>query len=155
MLTRREFAHLTLSGLALPLLGGLADSRVGGVRLGVQTYSFRALPRAEGSDHVDVVIAAMKECGLTECELFAPQVEPQSGGGGGRRGGTPESRQKSREDLRAWRLNTPIDHFRDVKKKFDAAGITIHAYNYSFNADMTDAEIDRGFDMTRALGTNV
>jgi len=154
MYTRREFGRLTLGAAALPMLGGLADSRVGGVRLGVQTYSFRALPRAQGSDHVDAIIAAMKECGLSECELFAPQVEPQVDGGG-RPGGTPESRQKARESLRAWRIETPIDHFRDVKKKFDAAGMTIHAYNYSFNADMTDAEIDRGFEMTRALGANI
>src|SRR5215475_13654305 len=101
MYTRREFGRLTLGGMALPLLGGLADSKVGGVRLGVQTYSFRELPRAEGSDHVDVIIAAMKACGLSECELFAPQVEPRYGPGGGGRG-TPESRQENREKLRSW-----------------------------------------------------
>lgn len=154
MQTRREFGKATLGGLALPLLGGLADTTVGGVRLGVQTYSFRALPRAEGADHVAVIIDAMKQCGLDACEVFAPQVEPQFGGAG-RRGATPESRQKNREDLRSWRLNTPIDHFRGIKKQFDAAGITIHAYNYSFSADMTDGEIDRGFDMARALGANI
>src|SRR5580765_225683 len=103
MYTRREFGRLTLGGVALPLVGRLADSKVGGVRLGVQTYSFRGLPRAEGSDHVDVIITAMKECGLSECELFAPQVEPRFVQPGPGRG-TPESRQKNREDLRAWRL---------------------------------------------------
>jgi len=154
MYTRREFGQLTLGGLALPILGRLIDSTVGGVRLGVQTYSFRDLPRAEGSDHVDVIIAAMKDCGLSECELFSPQVEPQLGPRGRGRG-TPEQRQQNRDKLRAWRLETPIDHFRGVKKKFDAAGISIHAYNYSFNADMTDEEIDRGFEMTRALGANI
>jgi len=140
MYTRREFGRLTLGGLALPLLSGAADSTVGGVRLGVQTYSFRALPRPADGDHIDVVIDAMKQCGVSECELFAPQVEP---------------RQTTRDDLRTWRLNTPIEHFRDVKKKFDAAGMTIYAYNYSFSRDMTDAEIDRGFEMTRALGANI
>src|SRR5690349_11168981 len=134
MYTRREFGQLTLGGVALPLLGGLSDSKVAGVRLGVQTYSFRDLPRADGADHIDVIINAMKECGLSECELWAPQVEPRVGRG-------------NRDQLRAWRLDTPIGHFRDVKKKFDAAGITVYAYNYSFSADMTDAEIDRGFEM--------
>src|SRR5438876_282942 len=142
MYTRREFGRLTLGGVALPLLGRLADSRVGGVRLGVQTYSFRDLPRAEGADHVDVIISAMKECGLGECELFALQVEPRFG-------------RTGREQLRAWRVDTPISRFRDIERKFDAAGIVIYAYNYSFNADMTDAEIDRGFEMTRALGANI
>jgi len=154
MYTRREFGQLTLGGLVLPLAGRLADAKVGGVRLGVQTYSFRELPREDGHDHVDAIIAAMKECGLSECELFAPQVEPQFGPRGRGRG-TPESRQQNRDKLRAWRLETPMDHFRGVKKKFDAAGISVYAYNYSFNADMTDQEIDRGFEMTRALGANV
>ena len=154
MYTRREFGRLTLGGAALPLLGGLAETKVGGVRLGVQTYSFRELPRAEGRDHVDVIIAAMKECGLSECELFAPQVEPQFGPRGAGRG-TPESRRENREKLRAWRVETPIDHFRAVKKKFDAAGMSVYAYNYSFNADMNDQEIDRGFEMARALGAGI
>jgi sugar phosphate isomerase/epimerase len=160
MYTRREFGKLTLAGLAVPAFGGRLDSKVGGVRLGVQTYSFRDLPRpGDAADMVDVVIKAMTECGLTECELFAPQVEPRLGSGGGRAGAsTPEAqqaRQKPRQDLRAWRIETPIDHFRLIKKKFDAAGLSIHAYNYSFSADMTDEEIDRGFEMTRALGAGI
>jgi sugar phosphate isomerase/epimerase len=153
MYSRREFGQLALAGVAVPLLGRLADSKVGGVRLGVQTYSFRDLPRAEGADHIDVVIKAMTDCGLRECELWAPQVEPRFGPIG--RGTAPETRQKARQDLRAWRTETPIDHFRSVRKEFDAAGLSIHAYNYSFSADMTDQEIDRGFEMTRALGASV
>jgi hypothetical protein len=87
MYTRREFGELALAGLALPFLGGLADSRVGGVRLGVQTYSFRDLPMPESGDAVDSVIKAMTECGLSECELFAPQLEPRLAPARGR--GTP------------------------------------------------------------------
>jgi sugar phosphate isomerase/epimerase len=62
---------------------------------------------------------------------------------------------KAREDLRKWRLDTPLDHFRNARKKFDAAGITIHAYCYNMNASFTDAELDRGFEMTKALGTEL
>jgi sugar phosphate isomerase/epimerase len=160
MYTRREFGKLTFAGLAVPAFGGRLDSPAGGVRLGVQTYSFRDLPRpADAVDMVDVVIKAMTECGLTECELFAPQVEPRYSPAGGRGAvATPEAqqaRQKARQDLRAWRIETPINHFRAIRKKFEAAGISIYAYNYSFNADMTDAELDRGFDMTRALGATI
>ena len=98
----------------------------------------------------------MYECGLTECELFAPQVEPQFPGGRGQRGAPPSPEAvKARDDLRKWRLETPLDHFRDIRKKFSAAGITIYAYNYSPNASFTDAEIDRGFEMTRALGAEI
>src|SRR3954465_6299927 len=154
MYTRREFGQLALAGMTLPLI----DSPVSGVRIGVQTYSYRDLPRPAGAaDSVDVVIAAMKESGLTECELFSPQLEPQfARGARGQRGAPPPPEAlKAREDLRKWRIESSLDHFREVRKKFDAAGITIHAYCYNMNASFTDAEIDRGFEMTKALGAPV
>jgi len=158
MLTRREFGKMALAGLALPRLAGAAiNPVVNGVRLGAQTYSFRELPRTPGGDAIDQVIRACVECGVGEVELFAPQVEPQFNAGARGRRGDPPSPQavKAREDLRKWRLETPLDHFREVKKKFDAAGIAIYAYNYSPNASFTDAEIDRGFEMTKALGAEI
>jgi sugar phosphate isomerase/epimerase len=113
---------------------------IGGVHIGVQTYSYRDLPRPAGAaDSVDVVIDAMKAGGLSECELYAPQLEPRL----------------PREDVRKWRLESSLDHFRAAKKKFDADGITITAYCYNMNPSFTDAEIDRGFEMTKALGAVV
>ena len=162
MYTRREFGMLTFAGLVglkPDTIGSSSgvDAMVNGVHVGVQTYSFRDLPRTPGGDAVDTVIRAMKECGLSECELFSPQVEPQfdAGGRGGRDGAQSREAQKAREDVRKWRLETPLDHFRTVKKKFDAAGITIHAYNYSPNASFSDGEIDRGFEMAKALGAEI
>ena len=126
------------------------------MRLGAQTYSFRDLPRPAGaSDSVDVVIKALTDCGLSECELFAPQLEPQFAAGRGQRGAPPSPEAvKAREDLRKWRLESSLDHFKNVRKKFDAAGVTIHAYCYNMNSSFTDAELDRGFEMTRALGVD-
>jgi sugar phosphate isomerase/epimerase len=153
MITRREFAKLTVSALAFPRLATAAvDSNVGGVRIGVQTYSFRALPRPAGGDAIGVIVKAMTECGLDECELWAPQVEPQQPSGGGR---PAADVQRSREELRAWRLGTPLEHFKQIRKTFDAAGLSIYAYNYSPNASYSDAEIDRGFEMAKALGAGI
>jgi sugar phosphate isomerase/epimerase len=159
MFTRREFGKLAIAGLALPRFveaaPGVIDSRVNGVRLGVQTYSFRDLQRV-GGDAIDPIVDAMKTCGFGECELFAPQVEPVFSAGRGARGGPPSPEAvKAREDARTWRVETGLDHFRQIKKKFDAAGITIFAYNYSPNPSYTDEEIDRGFEMTKALGAGV
>src|SRR5678816_3368885 len=90
MLTRREFAVLAASGLVTVRLkadttedtGAAISSTVNGVRIGAQTYSFRDLPRPAGAaDSTDVVIHALTAAGLTECELFAPQLEPQFGSG--------------------------------------------------------------------------
>jgi sugar phosphate isomerase/epimerase len=154
MLTRRQFGTMTLAGLAVPRALWSTDPMVNGVRVGAQTYSFRDLPRTPGGDAIDPVLKAMAECGLAECELFAPQVEPRFAAARGAGAQSGES-AKAREDLRKWRLTTPLDHFRDIGKKFAAAGITIYAYNYSPNASFTDEEIDRGFEMTRALGAQI
>ena len=154
-LTRREFGSLALA--AFPLVRFGADAAYRGVRLGAQTYSFRDLPRTPGGDGVEQVIRAFRECELVECELFAPQVEPQfNAGARGRRGDPPSpDAVKAREALRAWRLETPLDHFRQIGEKFKKAGIDIYAYNYSPNNSFTDAEIDRGFEMTKALGAQI
>lgn len=150
MFSRREFGWLALSSLALPALA--RGQTVAGVRLGVQTYSFRELPRPAGSDAVDAIIAAMKACELTECELWAPQIEPAAAAGRGR---SPEQAQKAREELRTWRLKTPLDHFRAIGKKFASARMTIYAFNYSPNTSFSDEEINRGFEIARALGAEI
>jgi sugar phosphate isomerase/epimerase len=163
--TRREFGKLTLAGLPLSLALGQINSRVAGVRIGVQSYSFRTLP-------LDDAIKAMSDIGIGECELFSGHVEPrrQPGGGGsrpkgagapaprtgtdsGKAGGGPA--RKGQSDLRNWRLTVPMDHFTAIRRKFDDAGIRLHAYNYSFNDGFSDEEIDRGFEMAKALGVEI
>ena len=64
IISRREFGALTLGALALPRVA--FAQTVGGVRLGVQTYSFRDLPRTPGGDASAAVIGAMQSLGLTE-----------------------------------------------------------------------------------------
>jgi sugar phosphate isomerase/epimerase len=160
MYTRREFGKLALVGAPLMLALGDINSRVNGVRIGVQSYSFRTLP-------LDQAIKAMVEIGVGECELFSGHVEPRpSFGPGGPpppAAGTgtaparpsPEEMKKRREETRQWRLTTPLDHFKDVRKKFETAGVKLQAYNYSFNDSFTDEEINRGFEMAKALGVKV
>jgi len=137
MLTRRDFGKMAAA--ALPLSRALAaiNSKINGVEIGVQTYSFRSLPHDQV---VDGTIKAMVDIGLGICELFCSQIEPA---------------RVSRDELRNWRLTTPLDYFKDVHKKFDDAGINIFAYNYSFNESFTDEEIDRGFEMANAVGAKV
>ena len=162
MYTRREFGKLTLAGLPLTL--AMAQNKINGVRIGVQSYSFRTL-------ELDAAIAAMKDIGIGECELFSGHVEPRMGppGGGGPRppgqgqeGPTPEQREAMREamkkraeEVRKWRLSVSLDHFKDIRKKFDAAGVKLQAYNLSFNDSFSDEEIDRGFLMAQALGVKL
>jgi sugar phosphate isomerase/epimerase len=149
VLTRREFGLLTLSGLAFPA-SSFAQT-VAGVRLGVHTRSFRELTRSPNGDLSDAIVKAMTECGLTECELFAPHIEPAPPASPQ----TPEAMRTARDDLRRWRIETPLDYFAGIRRKFEAARLTIHAFNYDFAADFLDSEIDRGFDMAKALGAQL
>ena len=161
MFTRRDFGKITLAALPLATAFGKINSKINGVQLGVQTYSFRDLPQ-EGI--VDAVIHAMTEIGLGECEVFASQFEPAQprigGPGGGRGRGTPPdpavvaAREKARNDLRDWRLSVSMDHFKGLKKKFDDAGINIYAYTVNYNTDFTDPEIDKTFEQAKAMGVN-
>lgn len=88
----------------------------------------------------------------------APPAGGRGGSGGGRggsgRGGFVRD-PAAREALREWRLGVSLDGFRDVAKKFTDAGLKFFSFNLSFADDFTDAEIDKGFQMTMALGTRI
>lgn len=127
MLSRRHFNKLAVA--AIPG-AALAKSKVNGVMLGAQSYSFRDRP-------VEAAIAAMKDIGLTYVELWSGHVEPKG---------------LSREELRKWRTSVSLDHFAKIRQMFKDARIELYAYNYSFREDFTDEEIARGFEMAKALG---
>lgn len=147
MMTRREW-HTLVGGslIAAPLTRmthlSARDSTIAGVRIGVQSYSFRDLP-------LDDAIAGMKQTGIGYCELWSDHVETREAIG------TSAEGAARREAQRAWRLKVPLDVFRDVRSKFDRAGIVLTAYNLSFKDDFTDEEIQRGFEMARALGVPI
>lgn len=150
--SRREFGKLALVGLPMTVAFAQGPSRinskVNGVRIGVQSYSFRGLS-------LDDAVKAMAQVGIGECELWSGHVEPRVGPPPGGGGMTPEMRRQRQEETRKWRLTVPLDHFKNVRKKFDAAGVRLQAYNLSFNDNFTDEEIDRGFQMARALGVKL
>ena len=57
-----------------------------------------------------------------------------------------------REELRKWRETAGLDHFHRIRDQFAKASIALSAYNISFRDDFSDAEIERGFEMAKALG---
>jgi len=131
-MTRRHFHKIVAGAAASQLLLAKINSVVGGVQLGVQSYSFRDRP-------LDAAIKAMVEVGLGECELWQGHVEPKL---------------KAKE-LSAWRETVSLDEFAKVRKQFADAGITLYAYNYSFRDNFSDKEIERGFEMAKALGVSI
>jgi sugar phosphate isomerase/epimerase len=128
--TRRDFAKLAMFA---PLSAGFAtsiDSKFNGVMIGAQSYSFRDRP-------FDEAIAAMKDIGIGYTELWQGHLEP-----------------KDNAKKPAWRENPPLDEIKDARKKLDDAGIVPYALNYSFREDFSDTQIENGFKIARALGTN-
>jgi sugar phosphate isomerase/epimerase len=134
MISRRTFGKLALG--SLPLANSWAsparvDSTIHGVRIGVSGYSFQ-------SCSLDAAIDIMKSIGLGATEVWFRHIEPKT----------------TREELRAWRLSVPLEEFRKVGKKYDDAGIDKIAFTHDMKDDFTNEELERPFQMARALGTD-
>jgi len=142
--TRRRFAF----GLALGALGRSA-SAAPGVRIGLMTYSLRDRP-------LDAAVAATRQLGFRECEVYSPHIE--FGGVAlyrkalGLDPAPADERSMLRQQLREWRHTVPLAHFTAIGAQFRRAGIALSAYTLAFRDDFDDLEIERGFQMARALG---
>lgn len=158
--SRRDVCKLALYGIPLSTaFARMIDSKIDGVQLGVQSYSFRDLL-------IDQAIRAMVTDGLGDCELFSPHIEEGGVGAldsilkppGGKKlthEQTAAALKAYDDKLRTWRLTVPLGYFAGVRKKFDDAGINLYAYNLTLGDGSTDEEIDRSFEMTKALGVGI
>jgi len=136
-ISRRDAGKILLAGCAGALVPGRGlfgaeriNSVIRGVQIGAQSYSFRDRP-------LDACIEGFRTVGLGECELWEGHLEPANA---------------KFPELKKWRLETPLTFFKEVREKFDRAGILVYAFNYSFRREYSDAEIERGFQMAEALG---
>jgi sugar phosphate isomerase/epimerase len=131
MYSRRELFELAAGTLGIAgVLSAKPNSVVRGVMLGAQSYSFRDRPIQEA-------MRAISEAGLSYCELWQGHIEPHNA---------------TRKGLREWRENISLELFSNYATEFSKAGIKLYAYNYSFKDDFSEREMERGFEMARALG---
>lgn len=158
---RREFLIFSAAAggiFGMPVRAAI-ESTVRGVKLGITTGSLNPLPEVPGEDRLDTLIEECVQLGCGNVELaagfFGPGVQGAAIGGQVPKQVTPEY-QKSRGALREWRLSAAaVDRFREVRKKFDDAGINLFSMSNTFADDVTDAEMDAMFQQMRALGIRI
>ncbi|MGA3325740.1 MAG: sugar phosphate isomerase/epimerase family protein [Terriglobia bacterium] len=136
-ISRRDAGKLLLAGCAGALVPAgrlrgatMINSVIRGVQIGAQSYSFPDLQTPEA------ILKAFQTVGLGECELSSG-AEPANLRG-------PERAK--------WDREAPLDYFKELRKKYDDAGVLIYAYTYGFRKDFTDEQIEQGFRIAQALG---
>jgi sugar phosphate isomerase/epimerase len=133
MYSRRDLAKIALGALPAARLLAKPNSVYHGVTMGVQSYSLR-------ERSLEDALKALAEIGFSYCELWEGHVAPPG---------------MSRKGLREWRETIAIEQFDVIASQFDRAGVNIYAYNYDFDEDFSDREIERGFEMAKRLGAKV
>jgi sugar phosphate isomerase/epimerase len=132
MYSRRDFTKIAVAATSATFAFGKSDSTVQGVKIGAQSYSFRTMP-------LDDAIKAMSDIGLSYVELWQGHLEP-----------------KDKDELKIWRTSpASLEQMKEVRKKFDKAGIRVYAVNFSFKGSNTDEEVLHGMEMTKLLGTKI
>jgi sugar phosphate isomerase/epimerase len=127
-ISRREAGKLLLAGCAGALVpaGKLRGATmINSVVRGVQigAQSYSFRDLREP----DAIIKAFQTVGLGECELSS--------------GGEPPKGK-----------DVPLDYFKELRKKYNDAGVVVYAYTYGFRKEFTDEEIERGFQIAQAMG---
>jgi len=165
-LTRRDFAKVAAAALPASRLLGKPNSTFGGVRIGIITYSFRALP---GS--AEETLQYCLDCGINGIELMSNVPESYAGWpappdrpfppGGPPRGPRPqltpeqqEARRKAAEVLAKWRLSVSMDKYKAFRKMYDDAGVRIYAFKLPPTLEMPDAEYEYIWNVAETLGAN-
>ncbi len=144
MQTRRQFGRTLLAGVPLAAAYGAQSSKFGGVQIGTISYSFRALPASE-------ILPAIVKCGLNEVELMSNHAEALMGAPAVRRGANGPD-PDSVAALVKWRKELSMDKLKDLRRTFEAQGVTIEILCYNLAKGVVDDEIEYSFTMAKALG---
>lgn len=149
------FAIIPIDSLAIPKKNKKPNSRVGGVQLGVTTYSYGSMPHK-----VDDVIQYLLLAGVNQIELRnvaeedlgIPQVQrPRGQMTEAERAELIKAQSELKEKQRQWRLSLPMSRYEDMRKKFNSAGIKVNIAKFAPSA-WSDEEIDYAYNAAKVLG---
>ena len=166
MLSRRDFGKQVAAAVAASALapaavaGATRNSTYKGVKLGIITGSLNPVAQVPGRDPIDVIVEQCIEVDAANIELVNVMgLQPPEVINGGRFGQAPDSvtteYTRTREILRQWRITQPLDRFREVRKKFETAGLNLFSYVWTVADDYTEPELDATFRQLQALGVKL
>jgi hypothetical protein len=138
--TRRDFSTIMLAGIpAVGWLDAKPNSKWAGVQVGMNVpYNF-------GTGNFTPAGEVLQKCvalGVSAVELRAQPVELFLGAA---REATPDERRK-------WRLGVSLDKVREIRRKFEDAGVLIEIVKWDGIYAMSDAEVDYVFQVSKSLG---
>ncbi|WP_019990177.1 sugar phosphate isomerase/epimerase family protein [Rudanella lutea] len=154
-----------------------SSSLINGVQIGVITYSYRDMP----DQSAEATLKYVLDSGISAIELMGGPAESFAGAPKNtvdmrsvfplmrkrRENQTltddeqktlteAEAQMKAyRAEVAKWRLSVPMSKFEQVRKMYNAAGVSIYGFKPdAFGMQNSDAEIDYGMRAAKALGAN-
>lgn len=134
------------------------NSKVGGVQLGVTTYSYGSMPH-KVDDCIEYLLYAgvnsIELRNVAEEDLGIPQVQRPTRGvelTENERAELKKASESIREEQRKWRLSLPMDRYEEMRKKFNKAGIEVYIAKFAPSA-WSDEEIDYAYKAAKVLGS--
>lgn len=176
----RGVGALTLAPIGMPAIIkslGYSASKINGVTIGAITYSYRSMP----DQSAEATLQYILDSGLSAVELMGDPAESYAGcpeNPVNRRAffglmrksrgdeGLTDAEQKEMDEMRtameafqkevaAWRSTVSMDKFKEVKKMYKDAGVSVYGFKPSaFGKNNSDAEIDYGFRAAKAIGAS-
>src|SRR5512133_193895 len=134
------------------------NSKVGGVQLGLTTYSYLSMPHS-----LEEVLGYILQAGINSVEMRSvleeglgiprPAQRMPSGAQVSEKeiADYKKSMEEIKESQRKWRLSLPMQKYADIRKMYNDAGVDIHIAKFA-PSSWSDAEIDYAYTAAKALG---
>ena len=144
------------------------NSKFGGVQIGAITYSFRSMPH-----DIDQLLKFCVDSNVSAIEMMGDPAEEFAGKPKNpnpfrmpQKGTPPAPRPPMTDEMKAkiaeyakkvaeWRSTVSMDKFKEIRKKFNEAGISIYAFKpNALSPNNSDIEVEYALNAAKALGAN-
>ena len=144
------------------------NSKFGGVQIGAITYSFRSMPH-----DIDQLLKFCVDSNVSAIEMMGDPAEEFAGKPKNpnpfrmpQKGTLPAPRPPMTDEMKAkiaeyakkvaeWRSTVSMDKFKEIRKKFNEAGVSIYAFKpNALSPNNSDIEVEYALNAAKALGAN-